>query len=260
MKKFLLASTALLSLALIAPHASAAPADTKTRAAQMRLAELGYYPGAYDGVLGSNTRNALIHYQRVSGLPITGRIDANTETYLFGTNDYVPYTYRFAYGAPVYAVQSSYDDTGYWSRNWHTVKTNRIPVRFGKLDLNEDRRGSIRHYTVTLNGQPIFSADNQPSILRTSKVYSMAGEDAVIFTAFHGAPNCPSQHYLVTVRADGTFVGPKAIGNCSEAFDARVANNALFVSFPNTAYEWQGHVNWHGEDVWRYENTSLVRL
>ena len=43
---------------------------------QSALAELGYYRGAIDGVIGNGTRNAIRRFQRDNGLPITGRLDA----------------------------------------------------------------------------------------------------------------------------------------------------------------------------------------
>lgn len=43
---------------------------------QMALADRGYYRGRIDGVIGAGTRSALRAFQRDSGLPTTGRIDA----------------------------------------------------------------------------------------------------------------------------------------------------------------------------------------
>ena len=43
---------------------------------QTALADLGYYKGRIDGVIGTGTRRAVRAFQRDSGLPITGRIDA----------------------------------------------------------------------------------------------------------------------------------------------------------------------------------------
>ncbi len=43
--------------------------------AQSALADLGYYKGEIDGVVGSGTRRAVRAFQRNAGLPVTGRID-----------------------------------------------------------------------------------------------------------------------------------------------------------------------------------------
>ena len=45
---------------------------------QMELQQLGYYPYAVDGVLGSATEAAIANYQRDYGLPVTGAIDPVT--------------------------------------------------------------------------------------------------------------------------------------------------------------------------------------
>ena len=42
---------------------------------QTALADLGYYNGPIDGIVGSGTRRAVRAFQRDKGLPVTGRID-----------------------------------------------------------------------------------------------------------------------------------------------------------------------------------------
>jgi hypothetical protein len=42
---------------------------------QVALAELGYYQGSIDGVIGPMSRNAIRRYQIDSGLPVTGVVD-----------------------------------------------------------------------------------------------------------------------------------------------------------------------------------------
>jgi len=42
---------------------------------QLELAREGYDPGPADGVIGPQTRDAIIDFQRDNGLPVTGRID-----------------------------------------------------------------------------------------------------------------------------------------------------------------------------------------
>jgi len=43
--------------------------------AQAGLARLGFRPGPVDGVYGPRTRSAIVDYQRLRGLPVTGQID-----------------------------------------------------------------------------------------------------------------------------------------------------------------------------------------
>ncbi len=60
-----------------APRATAPakPVDTVTRV-QVGLAELGYEPGAINGQLGQQTRNAILKFERDRGIAPTGDISA----------------------------------------------------------------------------------------------------------------------------------------------------------------------------------------
>jgi N-acetylmuramoyl-L-alanine amidase len=55
-----------------------APDKKIIEAAQQRLAELQYWPGIVDGVIGVNTRGALRMFQEQNGLSITGQLDRAT--------------------------------------------------------------------------------------------------------------------------------------------------------------------------------------
>jgi outer membrane protein OmpA-like peptidoglycan-associated protein len=57
--------------------ASSSVADP-VRAAQEKLNAAGYDAGPVDGILGPRTRRALIHFQAVEGLELTGELDAAT--------------------------------------------------------------------------------------------------------------------------------------------------------------------------------------
>jgi peptidoglycan hydrolase-like protein with peptidoglycan-binding domain len=52
--------------------------DQTLRAAQRTLRTQGFYGGAIDGLPGPGTEDAIIAYQRNSGLPRTGRLDLET--------------------------------------------------------------------------------------------------------------------------------------------------------------------------------------
>jgi hypothetical protein len=54
------------------------PPDEVIANVQSQLQGLGYYSYGIDGVLGPLTREALMRYQRDSGLPVTGAIDPET--------------------------------------------------------------------------------------------------------------------------------------------------------------------------------------
>ncbi|MBA2525787.1 MAG: peptidoglycan-binding protein [Pyrinomonadaceae bacterium] len=53
-------------------HASLIRAQT--REAERRLADMGYWTGAVDGVFDPGTRSALIAFQKWEGRPITGQL------------------------------------------------------------------------------------------------------------------------------------------------------------------------------------------
>lgn len=52
------------------------------RAVQRQLQQQGMYSGAIDGVMSAKTNSALRKYQRQNGLPVSGRLDAQTLTSL----------------------------------------------------------------------------------------------------------------------------------------------------------------------------------
>ncbi|HOB66696.1 peptidoglycan-binding domain-containing protein [Ottowia sp.] len=62
-----------------APRAPLPPMQVRTmRDVQQRLQDLGYDPGAVDGVGGARTQSALAAFQKDRGLRPTGRMDSVT--------------------------------------------------------------------------------------------------------------------------------------------------------------------------------------
>jgi hypothetical protein len=53
-------------------------ADSTVAAVQQQLAELGYYRGEIDGSFGPETRRAIVRYQRIQGLRVTGYLTPDT--------------------------------------------------------------------------------------------------------------------------------------------------------------------------------------
>jgi peptidoglycan hydrolase-like protein with peptidoglycan-binding domain len=53
------------------------------RAAQEKLNAAGFEAGPVDGILGPRTKRALIWYQSVNGLELTGELDRATRERLF---------------------------------------------------------------------------------------------------------------------------------------------------------------------------------
>ncbi len=67
-----------VSAAAGAGGASSSYVEDPVRAAQERLNAAGFDAGPVDGILGPRTKRALIHYQAVSGLELTGELDRAT--------------------------------------------------------------------------------------------------------------------------------------------------------------------------------------
>lgn len=257
-----------LSLAFAA-SAQAAGQGGIVRSAQEQLNSMGFYAGAVDGVAGEQTQAAVREFQRVNGLAVTGSLTPETYSligaqhdgrygygtrytgyygYHYGANGYAPYR---GYNGAYQNVAYNWDGSRAWngSRAWDAARAYALPIRFGNMVINHD---GASNYTVTLNGQPVLHANNQPAPLKVSKTYSLSGEDAVILTAYSGTSGCAYKNYLVTVKNDGTYIPAQEIGNCSGNYEARVDGNQLFVSFPKD-YAGAG-------DNWRYGYSSLVRL
>ena len=62
------------------------PQDTVS-GAQARLNNLGFFCGNADGIAGPRTTKALRSFQKQSGIPVTGHIDAATKAKLLGLHD-----------------------------------------------------------------------------------------------------------------------------------------------------------------------------
>ena len=230
--------------------ASAHAADRDmVRAAQIRLADLGYFSGIYDGVLGSATKGAIKSFQRHTGLQPTGKLTAATYDRLAALdsknnkNCLSNGVTMGANGVPV-------------PETWHFVSSEKIPVRNGELFVDEESKGMLHRFTVKLNGQPFLLADNQPGALRISEVFHLNGEDAIVFTAFRDGDSCKFRNTLVTIHANGTAARKHEFESCAPTNEVRTAHDALFVRFAETMNK-DGYDRW---DVWRYENTRLVRL
>jgi peptidoglycan hydrolase-like protein with peptidoglycan-binding domain len=56
--------------------------QTEVRQAQERLREAGFNPGPADGQFGTQTKEALMDYQKAHGLPQTGQLDESTRELL----------------------------------------------------------------------------------------------------------------------------------------------------------------------------------
>jgi peptidoglycan hydrolase-like protein with peptidoglycan-binding domain len=73
---FVFLMTGMLGLSL-APRASAGDRGN-IKKMQESLRDKGYDPGRIDGVMGSQTRDAISQYQKSENLPVTGHLDGET--------------------------------------------------------------------------------------------------------------------------------------------------------------------------------------
>lgn len=71
-------SSDAVTAAAMSEAAAAAPAPRYVREAQRALRDLGYRPGPVDGVVGRQTKEALVKYQRSQKIAVTGRLDSET--------------------------------------------------------------------------------------------------------------------------------------------------------------------------------------
>lgn len=281
MKKRLVNGSCIAILLLAASAAQAAGwSHTKgsyagtVRSAQERLNQLGYYSGRVDGVVGYQTRQAISAFQLSNGFVETGTLTAEThqqigsvyaqarDSYRDGAYTYPsnyattyngrPYHNGYVDPAAMYHGRASYYQQAAWAPApaWNRAQVQALSVRYGQMAVVQD----ANNYSVTLNGQPVLNAANQPAALRVSQTYRLGGEDAVIFSAYDGAGGCGYKNYLLTVKDDGTYTPAQQIGNCSSNYQARVDGNMLYITFanPDGTYD--------NRDIWRYTNNTVGRV
>ena len=78
MKNIILTISVIIACAGLFWIETADSSDQTVYEAQKKLEELGYDPGNPDGIRGKKTVTAIKHFQEDSGLPVTGRLDAQT--------------------------------------------------------------------------------------------------------------------------------------------------------------------------------------
>jgi peptidoglycan hydrolase-like protein with peptidoglycan-binding domain len=228
------------------------------RDAQMHLASMGYYIGRYDGEMNTLTQQAVMDFQRTNGLLVTGNLSPETAS-LMNHMDHQAEQQASAPaqmdpGAVAQQIAMTTITPTVLDNYWNSYRTQIVPSRYGKLEIKEDDRGTMRHYQVTVNDRPVLFADNQPQLLRVSKTYAMKDEDAVVLTAYSGDSACSYKSYLMTIHSDGSYNLPQEIGNCANHFQAHLVNSTLMISFPGN------HIanGWPTWDVWQYKNNTLA--
>lgn len=119
-------SLATVAIATIAAASSASAANASVvRATQVQLATLGYYGGPIDGAMGRQTADALVHFQSLNNLAVTGTITRETSQMLGQSQAYYPsYNYNYYYRpvAPV-AYNNGYYNGYYYPTYQPVVQT-----------------------------------------------------------------------------------------------------------------------------------------
>ncbi|MGD8961897.1 MAG: ankyrin repeat domain-containing protein [Desulfobacterales bacterium] len=82
MRNFSITILVIIFSASLIQTAHAASSSDDVYQAQKKLKELGYDPGAIDGIWGRKTTLAIKRFQREKGLPVTGQLDQQTRAEL----------------------------------------------------------------------------------------------------------------------------------------------------------------------------------
>jgi len=250
-------------------NSAAANLRDHVRTAQTNLDMLGYNPGPVDGLAGPKTRAAVKAFQTDHKLKVTGKLDSKTFDLLSEEAIAAANKKKLAAienGGEVAAAPQPPpeffakhpDYYGYYNREYANPNQmgspQVIPTRFGDMQINNQTNGTVNQYVISLNGQPVFHADGQPSVVNLSRTFNLDSADAIVLTSYAGGDNtCPYRHYLLVVRLNSN--GVHEIGNCTRAYEAYTQSGSLYISFPGQ------HVDgWSSGDTWRYENGTLQRL
>jgi len=207
-------------------HHAKSRSNEITRIVQKHLANLGYYSGKIDGIMGAKTRAAIKAFQRDHGLKADGVAGPKTRRALESA-DHPTITSR-----PL--TQENIKGSEYAAQDYQTTLnggTKTIASRFARVDVSETGLGSDKRYSVNVNGQPVLEAEEQPSVIGISPTYDLGDEDAIIFTTF--SPNSSeciySTHVLAVNSANANLLD---IQNCTRNYEAQIVSGSLYISFP----------------------------
>jgi len=253
------------------PHSSA-----MVRTAQTHLAHLGYYKSKIDGITGPKTVAALKAFQHDHHFHVTGMLTTQTYNALAEADRAAPGGSSMASNSRLEAAERSADFYathpdfyGHYDQQYAdpmllssavigsgdapAVRSQAVPSRFGKIDVSENNSGNGKRYSITLNGQPVFQADDQPAVIGISRTFDLGNEDAIVVSAYHNEnTTCPYKHFLLTLASGTNNV--QEISNCTHGYQAKVKDGSLFIVFPESD---DGRAV---GNTWRYENNHLERL
>jgi len=239
-------------------HVKAKPGpDERVHMAQVWLVKLSYDPGQPDGYMGPRTRAALKAFERDHEIPVTDKITDEVFDLLRKEAEAAKAAETAATPRPdFYALHP--DFYGYYGPEYSDPNMlnmpQSIPTRFGDMQLAEQQPALTRDYVITLNDQPIFHTEYQPSAIDLSRTFTVGEADAIVLTTYNnGNTVCPYQHFLIVLRPSSIDVFE--LYNCTRTYRAYTGHDGLFVSFPGN------HVDgWSSGAMWRYDNGMLMRL
>jgi peptidoglycan hydrolase-like protein with peptidoglycan-binding domain len=229
------------------------------RTAQAALNDLGYDAGAADGIIGRKTTAAVRSFQKDHDLKVDGIIGPKTYALLMDlTASAKPVSEVTAPPAvpPPDFFATHPDFYGYYSADYaNPVMLNTpqpLSSRYGDLQIAEDGTGYAREYSVTLEGQPVLSAANQPAPILVSKTYAVGDTDVIIFTTYTSNPNCAYTHNILSLHNGTHNVLP--LESCLRTPEAQMMGDSLMISFP------ENNDGAPTGATWRYQNGTLERL
>ena len=222
-----------------------------TATSQRHLINLGYYRGTADGVMGTETRDAVRHFQRDSGLKVDGVVGPRTRRALEEADRLNRHSEN---AAPVYGSKSipllpTYDAYAGSIREG----TRTLSSRYARVEVNEGGSGSDKRYGVMVNNQPVLATDAQSAVIGTSETFDLGTQEAIIFTTY--MPNdaaCAYRSHILSLSNLGSRVFD--IDSCVRNYQARVQNGSLLVTFSGADAG-----NAVGT-IWRFEGDDLERL
>jgi hypothetical protein len=234
--------------------------------AQIHLQNLGYYTGKADGKNGPKTVAAVKKFQKHNGLKIDGKLGPKTMRALIkadGGAHAMPMPlasgpqFLTAPGAASDFYTDHPDFYGHVDQDYSNPMQNgtpTVPSRYGRVDVSESTdANNMKSYNVTVNEQPLFTADQQPAVVGISRTFSLDSEDVVIFTSYRANDHvCQYKHFLLSLNANGTKM--HEIENCTRGYQAAEENGTLIITFPEDD---DGRVV---GATWKYDNGSLRRL
>jgi len=239
-------------------HSSHVTGKAHIRAAQVYLDQLGYAPGPTDGIMGRKTKMAIKEFQRDHNLRVTGMLTDATFAALereAGSHNPVMHTPQ----QPPDFVATHPDFYGYYGKEGVSptslASPQGIPSRFGNLQIDQQLNGQASNYTISMNGQQVYHADNQPSYIDVSRTFQVDDNtDAIVLTSYNnGNITCSYKHQLLIIKSSGSNV--RDIADCTHDFEAYTENGMLMISFPGS------HVDGLSKGaLWRYDNGTFEKL